>query len=224
MCKEDHKHQDTHKQGRALHVLSEINISFALLVCLDADWQAFLRGTAQGHTHTHTLSHAPDTHTVKLLRAVVCFDWRIGRAELTPRWHSIPFRRTSLFTNYSKQNATFESLCGERVSSLLPVYYDYMITRFPHFTFTSLNTQLIKAKLCVPSCLCLLKCACSCSIHEVSLVWAFFFTPLFAVLLRVDQERSVVIVTQWIGTVFKCKFTALQWQIGRAGKGRDRLR
>lgn len=105
LCVEEHHKRHTHKQRRAvctvLRVLSEINISFALLHCLDADWHPFLRGQLR------------DMHTcaLMLLRAVVCFDWRIGRAVLTPLWHSISFRWTSLFTNYSEQNATCVIVC-----------------------------------------------------------------------------------------------------------------
>lgn len=45
-----------------LHVLSEINISFALLLCLDADWHPFLRGQLRDmHTHTYALSHTQHT-------------------------------------------------------------------------------------------------------------------------------------------------------------------
>lgn len=116
---EDDKLTQSHthmvKQGAAvdtvLHVLSEINISFALLLCLDADWHPFLRGQLMDmHTHVYSASgHTPTrTHALthsEALRAVVCLDWRFSRAVLTSRWHSIPFRRTSLFTNYSEQNA-----------------------------------------------------------------------------------------------------------------------
>lgn len=58
-AREDHKRTHTPKQRRAadtvLHVLPEINISFALLLCLDADWHPFLRGQLRDtHTQTHT--------------------------------------------------------------------------------------------------------------------------------------------------------------------------
>lgn len=84
---EDHKHTHTYTNtlkprsavDTVLHVLSEINISFALLLYSDADWHPFLRGQLRDmHTHTHTcaytLPNTPGAHTPTPLRAVVCFD------------------------------------------------------------------------------------------------------------------------------------------------------
>lgn len=141
-----------------------------------------------------------------MLRAVVCFDWRIGRAELTPRWHSIPFRHTSLFTNYSEQNATVHVSLWRRVSSMLLVHYHYTLRSFRFYiTLYTINqnqtmcsSASVFAKVYVHA-------------PYMRSLWWGFFGRLFAVVLRLDQESGGVIVTQWICTVFKCKFTALQW-------------
>lgn len=109
-----------------LHVLSLINISSALLYCLDAvDWHPFLRGAAQGHIHTHIGSLRHPTHTLNCsgplfaltdVSAMLC--WHLTD---TPS-HS----DTLLFTNYSEQNPTCfnVSLC---VSSMLPVCHHYIL-------------------------------------------------------------------------------------------------
>ena len=70
---EYHKHAHTPELRGAtdavLHVLSEINISFAPLLRVDADWHPFLRGRLRDiRTHTSHTS-AARTHT-EALRAV----------------------------------------------------------------------------------------------------------------------------------------------------------
>lgn len=157
-------------------------------------WLASLpKGTAQGHAHTcsYTLSHSQHTHahTPMLLRAVVCFDWRIGRAVLTPLWHSIPFRWTSLFTNYSEQNATcvivYVSLCMCVCPRCL---WSIINTHFPRFTFTSLFTHLIKVKLCVFPRPCAFMHVRANSVYAVSLLCFFCFLGM--VVCRCVQTRS----------------------------------
>lgn len=116
LCVEEHHKRHTHKQRRAVCTSTSCLIRDQYFICsspLPRCWLASLpKGTAQGHAHmcSYALSHSQHTHTL-LLRAGVCFDWRIGRAVLTPLWHSISFRWTSLFTNYSEQNATCVIVC-----------------------------------------------------------------------------------------------------------------
>lgn len=111
--KEDHKHTHSNRgaptqffmsyQRSIFHLLS----SSARMLTGIPSW-----GDGSGtctHMLRRSLAHPTNTHThtLTLLRAVVCFDWRGGRVVLTPLWHSIPFRCASLFTNYSEQNAQF---------------------------------------------------------------------------------------------------------------------
>lgn len=223
LCVEEHHKRHTHKQRRAvctvLRVLSEINISFALLHCLDADWHPFLRGQLRDmHTCAHTHSHTANTHTHT--------DAAQGRRLL---WltHQPCSADTSLTLYLFQMNITvYQLLWAERhmchcvcvfvyvcVSLMLVVYYQYTLPSF-HFYIT-VYTFNQSQTVCVPPPLCFHACAC---IRMLSLCsgfffWFFFFGEwLFAVVFRLDRGSNGVVVTQWIGTVFKCKFTALQWR------------
>lgn len=223
LCVEEHHKRHTHKQRRAvctvLRVLSEINISFALLHCLDADWHPFLRGQLRDmHTCAHTHSHTANTHTHT--------DAAQGRRLL---WltHRPCSADTSLTLYLFQMNITvYQLLWAERHMCHCVCVFVYVCvcprcswsiinTHFPRFTFTSLFTHLIKVKLCVfpRPCAFMHVRAYVCCLFAVGFFGGFFFGEwLFAVVFRLDRGSNGVVVTQWIGTVFKCKFTALQWR------------
>lgn len=184
LCVEEHHKRHTHKQRRAvctvLRVLSEINISFALLHCLDADWHPFLRGQLRDmHTCAHTHSHTANTHTHT--------DAAQGRRLL---WltHRPCSADTSLTLYLFQMNITvYQLLWAERhmchcvcvfvyvcVSLMLVVYYQYTLPSF-HFYIT-VYTFNQSQTVCVPPPLCFHACAC---IRMLSLCCGFFLGFFF---------------------------------------------
>lgn len=96
----DEGHKQRHAQSKRSRRHGTYLITDQYFTCSPSLFRCWLasrpKATAQGLTRTYmqlrSLTHL--TRTLKLLRAVVCFDWRVGHVALTPHWHSIPFRHT----------------------------------------------------------------------------------------------------------------------------------
>lgn len=136
---EDNKHTYTraHRNRAAadtvLHVLSQINISFALLLCLDADWHPFLRGQLRDvstHTilstqHTHTLNNSEPLFALTDVSAMLCWHL-VDTLSLSDAHHCLP-------TTLSKMPHVSMCIClCKLVSSTLPVCHHYTLKLF-HF-------------------------------------------------------------------------------------------
>lgn len=134
--REDNKHAHTYTKQRTaadtvLHVLSQINISFALLLCLDADWHPFLRGQLRD-MRTHTPIHPARTHTcpeplfaLTDVSAVLCWHL-VDTLSLSDAHHC-------LLTTLSKMLHVSMCVCFcKLVSSTLPVCHHYTLKSF-HF-------------------------------------------------------------------------------------------
>lgn len=196
LCVEEHHKRHTHKQRRAvctvLRVLSEINISFALLHCLDADWHPFLRGQLRDmHTCAHTHSHTANTHTLccsgpafALTDASAVQCWHLSDTlSLSDEHHCLP---TTLSRTPHVSLCVCLCVCV-CVSSMLVVYYQYTLPSF-HF-YIAVYTFNQSQTVCVPPPLCFHACAC---IRMLSLCCGFFLGFFFwrMVVCRCVQTRS----------------------------------
>lgn len=145
LCVEEH---NTHPHICTVFlVLSEINISFAPLHWLNADWHPFLRGQLRDmHTHADTCPDNPNTHTV-------------GAQSHRLLWLThLPCCTDTTLTLYPFQmRITLCSLSSLRIS-LFPLLF----------------THLIKVKLRVFPCHCVCKCVYAYSVNAVSLFSVFW--------------------------------------------------
>lgn len=189
-AEQDHKHthpERSHWLSTSCLIIDQYFICSPLLLRC---WLASLpKGGSSGtYTHTHRLPETPSTHT-KLLRAVVCFDWRVGHAVLTPHWHSIPFWHIAVYQLLWAKRYMFQCVfvCVLNASRL-----------------SSLHTLLILLSRCCLDILSHTSFVCALPLLQLNLFAVlFYFIHLF-----IEGGGLLRVCAVGVGSVYNCAQTA----------------
>lgn len=210
--KEDHKHTHSNRGEPTQYFMSYQRSIFHLLSS-PARMLTGIPSWGDGSgTCTHmlrrSLAHPTNTHTHIDTAQGRCLLWLTRRpccADTSLTLYPFQMRITVYQLLWAKHHVSMCAyLWGMCASSLLPVRHYYTLPSFHFYIGVYSFNQSQTVCVCLPLCL-----QARMLNARRGLWWVFFlfFGQLFAVVLRLDQGSGGVIVAQWIGTVFKCKFT-----------------